>query len=284
MYRQLIRKCFGLFLMGAIVIASMQVHAATLNGTFFLPSGFTASDVNIGIELLEVDSIGAVVNAYTDDVTMAANSGSIAYSVTYNPAAVGNSYAVRYFSRDNSFGKYVSEVYYSPTLGNHFEFQFDSFIANNQLAPNLNFTLIVGNTLSGTIFLSRGFSDKQISTFPAVQFVPGSVNRFSVEYFPKEPLVFPLSATQADFVVEGIPPIAGKLLVTYSVCSNCEPELFRLGVVPGFDGNDQAATALPSNQNNTGVQLFHTKRQPDPTPNGKKITPIITSLLLSDEE
>lgn len=284
MIRVLIKKGFELVFFGAVAIASIQVQAATLNGTFFLPSGFATSDINIRIELQEVDSVGGVVNTSLDELTIAENTGSIAYSITYSAAAAGNSYVVRYFSLDNSLGKYVSEVYYSPALGNLFEFTFDSFIANNQLPANLNFTLVVGNTLSGVIFLARGLSDRQISTFPFVEFIPGSVNRFSNQFFPRAPLVLPLGATQVDFLVEGIPPIPNELLSSFSACSNCEPELFRLAVVPNFDDANQAATALPSNQNNTGVQLFHTNRQPIPNANGTNITPIISSILLFDED
>lgn len=276
---------FRVLLIIALLLTAFSVKAQqTLDGTLFLQAGFAESDMNVQIEVISLNpSDNSVVAIFTDEVTIAANTGSASYQVQ---GITGERFTVRYLCIDNTCGRFVREFYLTQNGASPFEFSNDAVLTNAQLPPVQNFTLPIGNTVSGTIFFPRVVTDRELRIFPVVQYIPNIGPSVVLNvFFPPEPIVIPPNTNQLSFTVEGVPPIVNERFFSFSFCENCEPDIGNTGLPEGvafdeqgFIGSDvQLENSFPSNQNTTGIQLFHQEGEGRPS----IISPIINLLLLN---
>lgn len=264
----------------------LQVHAVTLNGTVFLSTGFADSDIELTIEVIELSASGiGIIGSTTADLTISQNTGSENYSINF-PAArsAGNFFAVRYLCRQNTCAPFIGEAYYTIAGSSQFVFDGNTLIPNNQLPNNINFTLDVGNTISGTIFIPRPIN-RDILVSAAAQFEPGAVNAVFQSFFPNEGFVIPAGSAQTDFLIEGIPPIAGEGLLPFGFCFDCQDgEFSDNAFTQSFNPDAPFSNILPANQNSTGVNLFFefgsNPPPPPPAPPASRSIPAILPLLL----
>lgn len=270
---------------------SQQALAGTLNGTLFLFSGFAESDIQVRVEVIELDpNTNAGINQSFSDVTITANSGNVNYSVDFPDPASGSNFLVRYLCLARSCGRFVPEAYYTITGGTEFVFSGNTIIPNNQLPAIINFTLAIGNTASGTIIFPQQ-TTREIAINPAAQFVPDTVNTVFQQFFSNVPTVVPAGSTQAEYFVEGIPPILDAFFQPFADCPDCEAvgDFSRNALPPGFDPDNRIATARPTDQNNTGIQvnfeIGSNPLEPEPEPPASPtLSPIINLILNGESE
>jgi len=249
----MIRFLFIFFLIGVPI----QASATTLNGTVSLSAGFADSDIELIIQVIELNaSDGAALEITDSPVTITQGTGSANYSVDFPELSdPGNFYTVRYLCSLNTCGRFVPEAYYNVQGSTQFFFDGNAFIPSNQLPGNINFSLAVGNTVSGTMFLPRQ-SNRDIEVTAVAQYQAGTINAVFQSFFPNQGFIIPAGSTQVDFLVEGIPPIPGARILPFGSCFNCEEEFSVNAVFDNFDFDNPFAVTLPANQNNTGVELF----------------------------
>ena len=260
----------------------------TLSGELTLSNGFATSDMNISVAVLSLDENNAIIEVFSDAVTIAQNTGSVAYQIE---GITGDRFSLRYVCVDNTCGRFVREVYATQQNTDAFQFSGNAVLSNNQLPPVRNFNLQVGNTVSGTIFLPRAVSDRELMIFPEIQFVRTQGPNAVVQvFFTPEPIQVSPGSTQVDFTIEGVTPIEGFRLFPFSFCLNCEPEISVLGFPQGVGLNEdgqvdvqvQVDNSVPSNQNQTGIEVFHILGEGG-AGSGPLVTPILNLLLLSDQ-
>ena len=258
----------------------------SVSGTLTLSNGFATSDMNIVVQVLSLDENLFIDEFFEDPVTIAANTGSVSYQID---GITGDRFTVRYLCRDNTCGRFVREIYVTQGNTDAFEFSSDAVLLSNQLPSVRNFNLRVGNTVSGTIFFPRAVSDRVLTPFPAIQYIPSQPPNTALRiFFPPEPVQVPEGSTQVSFTIEGVTPILGVRLFPFSSCQNCEPEISLFGFTEGVslldDGTigvpQQLDNSLPSNQNHTGIEFFYMLGEGGA---GSLVTPILSLLLLSDQ-
>jgi len=255
-----------------IAFAGSVSAQQSVSGTLSLSNGFATSDMNIVVEVASLDENNVTIELFSETVTIAANTGSVSYQIG---GITGDRFALRYLCADNTCGRFVREIYVTQQNTDAFDFTNDTILSNNQLPPVRNFNLRVGNTVSGTIFLPRAVSDRELMIFPVIQFIPNQGPNVAIRTFFDPEFQVPEGATQIDFTIEGVTPIDG-------------PELSQLGLPQGVSLNEdgildvqqQIDNSVPSNQNHTGVQLFHILGEGGDT--GSLIPPILNLLLLND--
>ena len=258
----------------------------SVSGTLTLSNGFATSDMNIVVQVSSLDENNVAIEFFEDPVTIAANTGSVSYQVG---GINGDRFSLRYLCRDNTCGRFVREIYATQQNTDAFQFSNNTVLSSNQLPPVRNFNLQVGNTVSGTIFFPRAVSDRVLTPFPAIQYIPGQPPNTAINvFFPPEPIQVPEGSTQVNFTIEGVTPIPGVRLFPFSSCQNCEPEISLFGFTEGVslldDGTigvpQQLDNSLPSNQNHTGIEFFYMLGEGGA---GSLVTPILSLLLLSDQ-
>ena len=271
----------------AVILASAGTVSAqqSVSGELTLSNGFATSDMNILVEVTSLDENNAIIESFFDVFTIAQNTGSVAYQIE---GITGDRFSLRYVCVDNTCGRFVREVYATQQNTDAFQFSNNTVLSSNQLPPVRNFNLQVGNTVSGTIFLPRAVSDRELMIFPEIQFVrtqgPSTVVQV---FFTPEPIQVSPGSTQVDFTIEGVTPIEGFRLFPFSFCLNCEPEISIVGFPQGVDLNAdgqvdvqlQVDNSVPSNQNHTGIELFHILGEAG---TGPMVTPILNLLLLDN--
>jgi len=273
-----------------IAFAGSVSAQQSVSGTLSLSNGFATSDMNIVVEVASLDENNVTIELFSETVTIAANTGSVSYQIG---GITGDRFALRYLCADNTCGRFVREIYVTQQNTDAFDFTNDTVLSNNQLPPVRNFNLRVGNTVSGTIFLPRAVSDRELMIFPVIQFIPNQGPNVAIRTFFDPEFQVPEGATQIDFTIEGVTPIDGFRLFPFSFCQNCEPELSQLGLPQGVSLNEdgildvqqQIDNSVPSNQNHTGVQLFHILGEGGDTGSlipSILIPPILNLLLLND--
>ena len=272
----MIRFLFIFFLIGVPI----QASAVSLNGTVFLSAGFADSDIELVVQVLELSASDSSIQVQTDSsVIITQGTGSANYSVDFPEVSNPNNvFTVRYLCTLNTCGRFVPEAYYNIQGSSQFFFDGNAIIPSNQLPSNINFSLAVGSTLSGTIFLPRQ-TNRDIEVNAVAQFVPETVSTAFQSFFPNQVFLIPAGSTQVDFLVEGIPPILARLL-PFAGCFNCEDEFSVNAFTANFDSNNPFATTFPADQNNTGIELFFELGSNPPSPPASNTLPPIINLLL----